>query len=125
MKNSKFLNILLGVQGIYTLITAVWPLLDIESFMLVTGPKTDIWLVKTVAVVLLPIALLFIVNIYKPSHPLHITVVGLTCSVGLAAIDFYYTANGTISWIYAVDGVLELVFFLCWIYIASRLNIAK
>lgn len=27
------------MQGIYTMITAVWPIADMDSFMEVTGPK--------------------------------------------------------------------------------------
>ena len=30
--------------------TGIWPLLDIESFQDVTGSKTDLWLVRTVGV---------------------------------------------------------------------------
>ena len=39
-------------QGLYFLVTAIWPLVHIASFMKVTGPKRDIWLVKTVATVI-------------------------------------------------------------------------
>jgi hypothetical protein len=112
---------LLLVQGIYTLVTAVWPLLHIESFMMITGPKTDIWLVKTVAVVLIPIALLFLLNRYNEGSLLHVLVVAISSSVGLASIDFYYTANETISWVYAVDGALQVIFIVCWIYLAKKL----
>ncbi len=125
MKQSKLLKVLLSVQGSYTLITAVWPLINIQSFMVITGPKTDIWLVKTVAVVLLPIALLLLLHLLRPTDPIHLIVVGLTCSIGLAAIDFYYSIKGTISWVYAVDGVLEFVFFLCWLYIGIRVYTAR
>ena len=41
-------RLLLRLQGIFYLLTGIWPVLHIESFMAVTGPKTDIWLVKTV-----------------------------------------------------------------------------
>ena len=36
------------VQGVYFLLTGVWPLLSIRTFEAVTGPKVDRWLVKTV-----------------------------------------------------------------------------
>jgi len=36
------------LQGLYWLVTGLWGLIDVHSFMKVTGPKTDIWLVKTV-----------------------------------------------------------------------------
>jgi hypothetical protein len=33
-----------GTQGTYFLLTGVWPLLHMRSFLTVTGPKTDLWL---------------------------------------------------------------------------------
>jgi hypothetical protein len=58
----KLFRIVLWVQTIYYLLTAIWPLADIESFMLVTGRKTDIWLVKTVSVLLLAVVFSFVTN---------------------------------------------------------------
>lgn len=40
------------VQGIYFLITGIWPLLSMKTFLLITGPKTDLWLVKTFGLIL-------------------------------------------------------------------------
>lgn len=54
---------LLWIQGAYTSLTALWGLIDIDSFMAVTGPKNDIWLVKTVSVVLLAIGIGMIVRL--------------------------------------------------------------
>jgi hypothetical protein len=45
------------IQAVYFLITGIWPLLHIESFMKVTGPKRDLWLVKTVGVLVTAIAM--------------------------------------------------------------------
>ncbi len=97
-------------------------MVDIDTFMAVTGPKNDIWLVKTVAVVLIPISLFFLANIYKPGPLLHAIIVGFTSSVGLASIDFYYTSNDVILWVYAIDGVLQVLFAISWLYIAIRLK---
>ncbi len=40
------------VQGIYFLVTGIWPLISMRTFLTITGPKTDLWLVKTVGLVL-------------------------------------------------------------------------
>jgi len=37
-------------QGVYFLLTGIWPLLSMRTFEAVTGPKVDRWLVKTVGV---------------------------------------------------------------------------
>ena len=43
-------RVIAGTQGSYFLLTGVWPLLHMRSFLAVTGPKTDLWLVETVGV---------------------------------------------------------------------------
>jgi hypothetical protein len=95
--NRKLYSILLWTQGIYTLLTALWGLLDIDSFMSVTGPKTDIWLVKTVSVLLVAIALSLLSGLIDGSYKLPIAILGLSTSIAMAFIDFYYSITDTIS----------------------------
>jgi hypothetical protein len=38
------------VQGLYFLMTGLWPLVSIGTFQQVTGPKINLWLVNTVGV---------------------------------------------------------------------------
>jgi hypothetical protein len=116
----KFFKILLWVQASYYLSTALVALLDIHFFMQITGPKTDIWLVKTVSVLLIPISLCLILNAVVKTNPLPVIAVGLSSSLVLAFIDFYYTANDTIKWVYAVDGILQLVFVTGWTIILFK-----
>jgi len=111
---------LLIFQGFYTLLTAVWALADIDSFMAVTGPKTDIWLVKTVSVLLIPIAASLILPAFFTSTFWQPLLVGSLSAIGLAIVDFYYSLNDTISDIYSWDGILQCVFAGWWIYIAIR-----
>jgi hypothetical protein len=111
---------LLLSQGFYTFATAVWALIDIESFMVVTGPKTDIWLVKTVSVVLVPIGVSLILPAFFPSTFWQPFVIGALSAVGLAMIDFYYSSNDIISDIYFWDGILQCLFLLCWIFLLIR-----
>lgn len=40
------------IQGVYHLFTGIWPLLDITRFVTVTGPKDDLWLVRTVGMLI-------------------------------------------------------------------------
>ena len=43
-------GVMLGrAHGVANVVGALWPLLHISSFEMVFGPKTDRWLVKTVA----------------------------------------------------------------------------
>ena len=36
------------MQGLYFLATGAWPLVSMDTFLRVTGPKTDLWLVNAV-----------------------------------------------------------------------------
>ena len=113
----KFFRILLSTQCIYTFITAVWPLLDIESFMLVTGYKTDIWLVKTVGAILVSIALCMATHLFIRTDHLPVLVLCASSAIAFISIDFYYALNDTISDIYLADGALQIVFLLAWSYV--------
>jgi hypothetical protein len=113
-------RVTLFVQTGYYLITAVWGLISIESFMRVTGPKTDVWLVKTVSVLLLAISTSFIVSLLLRSYTVSVTTLAISCCVVLIIIDCSYAANGTISKIYLLDAFLQLCFLTAWIYIIVK-----
>lgn len=113
----KFFRILLAIQCIYTFITAVWPLIDIESFMLVTGYKTDLWLVKTVGAILVSISLCMATHLFIRTDHLPVIVLGASSAIAFISIDFYYALNDTISDIYLADGALQIIFLSAWCYL--------
>jgi hypothetical protein len=108
---------ILYLQAGYIMITAVWPVIDIESFMLVTGPKTDIWLVKTVSALLIPVSLSLFSFAYLELDAVPAYILGGLTSIAFIVVDFYYALNDTISDVYLLDGILEVIFLLCWIYL--------
>lgn len=118
----KLFRYTLIIQSIYYLLTAVWPIIDIESFMEVTGPKTDIWLVKTVAALLLPVSFCFMASAYTRSGFWPVSILAAGSAAALFLIDFYYAGDGTISKVYMADGIIEIIFVLIWIYIITRLR---
>jgi hypothetical protein len=120
MRPRRFYYGLIIFHGLYLLITAIWPLIDIESFMRVTGPKTDIWLVKTVAVLLIPVSICILFPLFSRINPILSILVSLLCTAGLAAIDFYYTSTETISNVYRYDGFLQVILFVSWLSILIR-----
>lgn len=115
----------LWAQGLYTLITAVWPIVDIQSFMQVSGYKTDIWLVKTVAALLVAISAGLLGATRAEQYNIPIIVLALVAAVGLAYVDFYYALNDTIWNIYMADGVIEILFAISWLVILSKNKLRK
>lgn len=103
------------IQGIYFFITLIWPIIHIESFMWLTGWKTDIWLVKTVSALLLPYTIIcfWIALDRKLISSLTILVMTIT-GLSLATVEIYYYLNGTIRWVYFVDALLQLIFIVWW-----------
>jgi hypothetical protein len=112
-------NILL-LQTVYYLLTAIWALVDIHSFMKVTGPKTDIWLVKTVAVLLLAIGFSYLAALIQENISAPVLVLAIATPVMLIGIDVYYSLNGTISKIYLADAVAELLLVIIWVIAWKR-----
>jgi hypothetical protein len=115
----RILRWLLIVQSSYIMITAVWPIVDIESFIMVTGPKTDIWLVKTVGALLIPVALCLAVFLLPGTEPTAALVLGAGTAISFITVDFYYALNDVISDIYMADGVLQIAFLVAWIAVIA------
>jgi hypothetical protein len=111
----KVFRLLLLTQCSYYLVTAIWPLVDINSFMLVTGYKTDIWLVKTVGVLFIPIALTLATYLPNAAPDKRVIILGGFTALVVCIIDFYYSGAGVISRIYRVDGCIQLAFISGWL----------
>jgi len=111
---------LLLVQGLYTCFTALWGLLHIDSFMQVTGPKTDIWLVKTVSAVLLCIGISMLSEVVNKTIAVPLMLLFSLQSIALATVDFYYTAADRIWEVYKLDGLAQVLFATIWLYLFTR-----
>jgi len=117
----KIFRYLIFIQSFYTLLTAVWPLVHIQSFMAVTGPKTDIWLVKTVGALLIPVGTCLLVFMLLPTSDKRPAIVlGSLSSVAFICIDFYYTLTDVISNVYLVDGFVQILLLSGWVYFATK-----
>jgi hypothetical protein len=103
------------VQGIYFFITGIWPIISMKTFLLVTGPKTDLWLVKTVGLILALIgAVLLYAQITGTVNP-PVMLLAIGAALSLALIEFIYVAKRFISPIYLADAFVELILIGWWI----------
>jgi hypothetical protein len=116
-------RIWLILQTFYYLITSIWALVDIRSFMRITGPKTDLWLVKTVAVLLLAISFSFIASLKFRSYEVSVITLAVSCCLLLICIDCFYVWKGTISKVYLLDAVAELCLLIGWLIIIIKRRI--
>ena len=111
---------LLWGQGAYYLATGVWPLVHLESFEAVTGPKTEDWLVKTVGVLVASIAIALLVAAYRRHNSPEIAVLALASAGSLTAIDVIYVSQRVIGPIYLADAVAEVILIGLWIVALAR-----
>jgi hypothetical protein len=100
-------------QGLYYLLTGVWPLLSIRTFEAVTGPKVDRWLVKTVGVLVAVIGSALLIDARRPSAGSR--ALGIGSAIGLGGVDVVYAARGRIAKVYLLDALLEALLVGVWL----------
>lgn len=108
--------ILALVHGLYNVAGGLWPLLHMESFEIVTGPKRDEWLVRTVGAILLFVGLLLLHDAIirrRIDRTLRLVAGGVAGVLGTVALVSSLT--GIISVVYLFDGLAHCGFFSAWL----------
>lgn len=101
------------VQGVYFLLTGVWPLVSMRTFEAVTGPKVDRWLVKTVGALIGVIGGSLLLDRRRPSRGT--TALALGSAAALGGVDLVYALKGRISRVYLLDAVAEALLVGLWL----------
>ncbi len=101
-------------QAAFYVATGVWPLVSIDTFQRVTGPKADLWLVKTAGVLITAVgAVLGLAGRRRRVTP-EIALLAVGCAAGLTAIDVVYVTKRRISPVYLLDALAELGLIALW-----------
>jgi hypothetical protein len=109
LKQKQMKKVTLLTQSTYYLLTGIWPVIHLRSFMAVTGPKTDIWLVKMVALLTIAVGIQMLADLNTKQSSLRLPV---AAALSFLVIDTYYALKGMISKIYLGDAAVQLVFVL-------------
>src|SRR5437868_6884048 len=97
---------LLWTQGIYYLLTGLWPILHVQSFQAVTGRKTDHlvtgnendhWLLMTVSGLIVAVAGGMLMGAGRSRAPGELVAVAVLAAMGLTTIDVVYVSRGVIA----------------------------
>jgi hypothetical protein len=127
---SSLFILLCSLQGLYFLITGVWPLVSIETFQAVTGQKTDHfvtgresdhWLVNTVGVLVTANSLVLLLAAWRGRPSLEVILLGIASAVGLIAIDVVYVLREVLAPVYLADAANELLFVAGWLWVVLRM----
>jgi hypothetical protein len=102
------------LQGAYFLVSGAWALVHIESFQKVTGPKTDLWLVRTVGLLLVAIGGGLILAAATRQLAPGIVLIAMGSAAALLLIEIVYVLKRVISRIYLVDALIEAGFLVGW-----------
>jgi len=116
-RNNKFIFVLLYIQGIYFTVTGIWPFIHLESFLWVTGPKTDIWLLKTVAALITIVGITYLVGAFRREISYALVTLALGGTFSLMAVDIYYATTDVIWDVYLLDAIAEAGIIFAWIFI--------
>lgn len=106
---------LAALQGLYFVLTGVWGLVDLDSFQAVTGPKTDLWLVRTVAVLVLTVGGVLLVAAARLRVSFELALLAVGSAAGLAVIDLVYALGDVISDVYLLDAAAEIALVAMWL----------
>lgn len=102
------------VQGLYYLATGVWPLVHVESFLAVTGPKTDLWLVYTVGALIAVVGTVLLAAARSGRVTPEVALLAVGSALALTAIDAIFVARRVIDPIYLADAAAEVVLVGWW-----------
>jgi hypothetical protein len=111
---SRLLNLVCLTQGGYYMLTGLWPLVHIRSFIWVTGPKSEIWLVKTVGILVLVVGAVLIKSAAARRISPEILLLAAGCALGLAVVDTYYALIDRIWKVYLLDALAEVALLAGW-----------
>jgi hypothetical protein len=110
-----------AVQGLYYLITGVWPLVSLDTFLAVTGPKTDLWLVQTVGGLVTAAGAALLVAAWRgPSAEAIVLAVGYI--LALTVVDVIYVGRRVVPPVYLLDALAEVILLAGWAVAAMQAN---
>jgi hypothetical protein len=109
------LRLLAWLQGVFYLLTGIWPLVSMGTFVAVTGPKVDLWLVVTVGVLVAVIGAVLLLGAWRNRIGPELVLLAVGSAGGLAAVDLVYALGDRIRDIYLLDAVVEILLVLLWL----------
>jgi hypothetical protein len=122
MHINSLIILLLWAQGAYFALTGIWPLLHYPSFEKITGPKTDVWLVKTVGALVCVTAALLLTAAARRELNLSTLIAGMGSAFALMMVDIIYVGKKVIRPVYLLDAIIEMIVLGIWmLYLYSIL----
>lgn len=110
----QLIAFMLLAQSGYYILGALWPLISMQSFLFVTGPKTDLWLIKLNALLLVLVGLSLFTSGLMKRFTAETGILAIGTPLILLFIDVTYVLFGVISPVYLIDGLIESIILFGW-----------
>lgn len=121
---NRFARLVFFGQGIYYLLTGLWPIVSMATFVAVTGPKVDLWLVRMVGLLVAVIGASLLTATAARRLTPEVLVLAAGGAASFAVIDLVYGLSGRISPVYLTDAAVEVLLLvligIAWV--SSRSN---
>lgn len=101
-------RVALYVQAVYYIVAGALPLVSIHLFQAITGPKNDLWLVRTVGLLAFSVGVTILSALRRARITSEIVLLAVLCAASFAAIDVVYVIIGRIGLIYLGDAAVEV-----------------
>ncbi|HEU0034974.1 MAG TPA: hypothetical protein VFQ53_30320 [Kofleriaceae bacterium] len=102
-------------QGIFYVVTGLWPIVHLKSFERVSGPKVDKWLVKTTGGLIAAVGTALVIGSFEHRTSRALRILGLASAIALGAADLLYSLKGRVSKVYLADAAAEGAAVATWI----------
>lgn len=111
-------------QGLYYLATGIWPIVHLRSFVAVTGPKRDTWLVQTFGLLVAALGAALLADEDRPVAASTVRY-AVAPALALAVAEVVFVARGRIRPIYLADTAIELAFVAATLQKALRVDVDR
>jgi hypothetical protein len=102
------------LQAAYYVVTGIWPIVHMPSFLAVTGPKVDLWLVRTIGALVTVIGATIGLAAWNGRITGEIAFLAVGSAAALGAVDVIYVAKRVIPRIYLADALAEVILIAGW-----------
>jgi hypothetical protein len=105
---------------VYFLLSGVWPLVHLDSFLAVTGPKVDLWLVQTVGALIAVAGGVLLSAAASGRVTREVALLGAGMAAALGTVDVVFVTRSVIPPVYLADAAAEGVFVVWWVIAVIR-----
>ena len=101
---------LLRGYGAYCVATGIWPFVHLRSFLAVTGPKSEIWLLRTFSGLITMVGAVLYRAGREADPSADAKALASGSALVLGAADVWYPVKGRISPVYLLDAAVQAAF---------------